>query len=130
MRERVGPLLPKYRSSRARGRPRVDRRRVLEGILYVLRTGCQWKAALAEPPRASRRIVPEDSRADPWKRRSRGIPLHLHCRSGSWTPRDGFVIDCILRTERLRRAQLLPQPVRELRACHLTGCQGQNDSKL
>jgi transposase len=26
----------------------VDRRRVLDGILYVLRTGCQWKAAPSE----------------------------------------------------------------------------------
>lgn len=46
--ERVEPLLPKYRVTRAGGRPRVDRRLVLDGILYVLRTGCQWKAAPAE----------------------------------------------------------------------------------
>jgi len=46
--ERVEPLLPKYRESKWGGRPRVDRRRVLDGILYVLRTGCQWKAAPAE----------------------------------------------------------------------------------
>jgi transposase len=46
--ERVEPLLPKYRSTREGGRPRVERRRVLDGILYVLRTGCQWKAAPAE----------------------------------------------------------------------------------
>ena len=46
--ERVEPLLPKYRRSRRGGRPRVDRRRILDGILYVLRTGCQWKAAPAE----------------------------------------------------------------------------------
>ena len=46
--ERVEPLLPKYRVTRAGGRPRVDRRLVLDGILYVLRTGCQWKAAPSE----------------------------------------------------------------------------------
>ena len=46
--ERVEPLLPKYRPTRAGGRPRLDRRQVLDGILYVLRTGCQWKAAPAE----------------------------------------------------------------------------------
>ena len=48
--ERVEPLLPKYRTKRksAGGRPRVDRRQVLDGVLYVLRTGCQWKAAPAE----------------------------------------------------------------------------------
>jgi transposase len=46
--ERVEPLLPRYRTSRRGGRPRVDLRRVLDGILYVLRTGCQWKAAPQE----------------------------------------------------------------------------------
>ena len=46
--ERVEPLLPKYRSSKQGGRPRVDRRRVFDGILYVLRTGCQWNAAPSE----------------------------------------------------------------------------------
>ena len=46
--QRVEPLLPRYRRSRWGGRPRVERRRVLDGILYVLRTGCQWKAAPAE----------------------------------------------------------------------------------
>lgn len=46
--ERVEPLLPRYRPSKWGGRPRVDLRRVLDGILYVLRTGCQWKAAPQE----------------------------------------------------------------------------------
>jgi transposase len=41
--ERIGPLIPEYRKSALGGRPRVDRRRVLDGILYLLRTGCQWK---------------------------------------------------------------------------------------
>jgi len=46
--ERVEPLLPEYRKSRWGGRPRADQRRVLDGILYVLRTGCQWKAVPRE----------------------------------------------------------------------------------
>ena len=46
--ERVEPLLPKYRPGKRGGRPRVDRRRVFDGILYVLRTGCQWNAAPSE----------------------------------------------------------------------------------
>jgi len=28
---------------RRMGRPRADDRKVLNGILYVLRTGCRWK---------------------------------------------------------------------------------------
>lgn len=51
--ERCEPLLPKPKSryrgrGRARrhigGRPAADRRQLLSGILYVLRTGCQWNA--------------------------------------------------------------------------------------
>ncbi len=42
--QRVEPLLPKYRVSPQGGRPRLPMRKVLAGILYVLRTGCQWKA--------------------------------------------------------------------------------------
>jgi transposase len=36
---RIQPLLP---AARREGRPRADDRRTLEGILYVLRTGCRW----------------------------------------------------------------------------------------
>jgi transposase len=41
---RIEPLLPKYRKHRKGGRPRLERRKVMDGIFYVLRTGCQWKA--------------------------------------------------------------------------------------
>jgi transposase len=55
--DRIKPLLPKPKSRlRGRGkkrknvggRPPADRRQVLAGILYVLRTGCQWNAAPSE----------------------------------------------------------------------------------
>jgi putative transposase len=36
----IRPLLP--RPSR-RGRPRIDRRKIIDAILYVVRTGCQWR---------------------------------------------------------------------------------------
>jgi putative transposase len=38
------PLLPTQAAQPKGGRPRVDLRRVLDGIFYRLRTGCQWKA--------------------------------------------------------------------------------------
>ena len=41
---RLEPLLPKRRRSRKGGRPPLDYRKVMDGIFYVLRTGCQWKA--------------------------------------------------------------------------------------
>ena len=46
--ERMEPLLPKVRRSRKGGRPPVPLRRVMDGVFYVLRTGCQWKAVPPE----------------------------------------------------------------------------------
>ncbi len=39
--ERIAPLLP---PARERGRPPRPDRRIFAGIVYRLRTGCQWKA--------------------------------------------------------------------------------------
>src|SRR5689334_9542289 len=47
---RIEPLLPKLRS---RGRPWTDNRRVLEGILWVLKTGARWRDLPKEYPSAS-----------------------------------------------------------------------------
>ena len=41
---RLEGLLPKFRKSKKGGRPRLEWRPALDGIFYVLRTGCQWKA--------------------------------------------------------------------------------------
>ena len=38
--ERLKPLLPPRQK---RGRPRANDRKTLNGILYVLRTGCRWE---------------------------------------------------------------------------------------
>jgi putative transposase len=42
--QRLELLLPRRRCSRKGGRPRLEYRKVMDGIFYVLRTGCQWKA--------------------------------------------------------------------------------------
>ncbi len=42
------PILPAERPPGTPGRPAVPFRTVLDGILFVLRTGCQWKAVPAE----------------------------------------------------------------------------------
>jgi len=42
--QRLEPLLPRYRRSPKGGRPRANLRDVANGIFYLLRTGCQWKA--------------------------------------------------------------------------------------
>lgn len=40
----VKEILPKEKPPKTVGRPSVPYRTVLDGILYVLRTGCQWKS--------------------------------------------------------------------------------------
>jgi transposase len=42
------PLLPRYCKNPQGGRPRADLKQVAQGIFYVLRTGCQWKAVPSE----------------------------------------------------------------------------------
>jgi transposase len=41
---RIEPLLPPELPKPKGGRPRVPDRVAMAGILYRLRTGCQWKA--------------------------------------------------------------------------------------
>lgn len=40
----VVPLLRLYDPEPKTGRPRIDQRNALDGIIFVLRTGCQWNA--------------------------------------------------------------------------------------
>ncbi len=44
----IKKVLPKEKPSKTVGRPIVKYRKVLDGILYVLRTGCQWKMLPSE----------------------------------------------------------------------------------
>jgi putative transposase len=41
---RIEPLLPAKPPQPKGGRPWIDDRQAMDGIFYVLRTGCQWKA--------------------------------------------------------------------------------------
>jgi transposase len=41
-------ILPSEKPNNTIGRPAVSFRKVLDGILYVLRTGCQWKIDVAK----------------------------------------------------------------------------------
>ena len=41
--DEIKNVLPKEKSSKTVGRPIIPYRKVLDGILYILRTRCQWK---------------------------------------------------------------------------------------
>lgn len=66
--EFIRPLLPK---SAKTGRPRSNDREVLNGILYVLRTGCQWEDMphdiQASPKTCHRRLL-EYQRRRVWQK--------------------------------------------------------------
>ena len=51
--ERIKPHLPKYKPSAKGGRPPSDDREVLEGILWMLRTGARWQDLPGEYPSPS-----------------------------------------------------------------------------
>ncbi len=50
--KKIEPLLPKPETGRV-GRPCADNREVLEGILWILRTGARWKDLPKRYPSAS-----------------------------------------------------------------------------
>ena len=41
--DEIKNILPKEKPSKTVGRPSAPCRKVLDGVLYILRTGCQWK---------------------------------------------------------------------------------------
>ena len=41
--KKIAPLLPKPPKQRKGGRPWIENRRVLEGILWILRSGARWQ---------------------------------------------------------------------------------------
>ena len=42
--DHIKPLLPRHKRRKLGGRPPMDDLKAMTAILYVLRTGCQWKA--------------------------------------------------------------------------------------
>ena len=49
-RKKIAPLLPRLPKSRRGGRPWADSRRVLEGILWMARSGARWQDLPVEYP--------------------------------------------------------------------------------
>ena len=46
--QKIQPLLPPEKRPGTPGRPAINARMILNGILYVMRTGCQWNAVPRE----------------------------------------------------------------------------------
>ncbi len=48
--EKIRPLLPKFPKHKRGGRPWIESRKVLEGILWILRSGARWQDLPEEFP--------------------------------------------------------------------------------
>ena len=51
--DRLSALLPKEKPNNTIGRPAIPFRKIMDDIVYVLRTGCQWKMLSSEYGSAS-----------------------------------------------------------------------------
>ena len=69
----IEPLLPKERPKPKGGRPRVDDRAVLTGILFVLKTGIQWEG---RPHEMGCCGMAPWNRLDEWRRAGAWGALH------------------------------------------------------
>jgi len=59
--DKISNLLPKEKPNNKIGRPIIPYRKVLNGIVYVIRTGCQWKMLLSEYGYGSLHVTPDSS---------------------------------------------------------------------
>src|SRR5213593_2221094 len=94
---RVAPLLPRERPKPKGGRPRVPDRAVLAGIVFRLRTGCQWKALPERFGSGStcHLRMQQWIRARVFKKIFRELLLHYHKRRGiqwKWTSLDTALV--------------------------------------
>src|SRR6516165_8561158 len=69
----VEPLIPP--AKRGGNRRHVDEREVVNGLMYVLSTGCQWRAIPKDkPPRAKQARPPPSSTARASRAQKKGVP--------------------------------------------------------
>ena len=79
--ERIAQLRPKEKPAGSPGRPALPNRRVFNGILYVLRTGCQWKSLKKEWFGASSSLharFQQWDQAGLWKKMHRMMVKYYH----------------------------------------------------
>jgi transposase len=115
--ERVQDLLPvRRRRKKHAGRKPLPWRMVLDGIFYVLRTGCQWKAAPTEFGSGSslhryfQRLVKRGFFAELWRR---GLMDYEELRGidWDWQSLDGSMTKAPLGGEKYREKSDRPRQI-------------------
>ena len=105
----IRPYVPPLRR---RGRPPICRRRIVNAILYVVRTGCQWRMLPSDFPNWNTVYGVF------WQWRNEGLWQALHDalrektrrRAGKKsTPTFGWILQTILRPVGLKRFVVLPK---------------------
>lgn len=85
--ERIEPLLPPDKRYPKGGRPPMPKRRAMDAIFYILRTGCQWKAlprSLGAPSTVHDRFV-EWRKAGVFRELwERGLMEYDECKGLDW----------------------------------------------
>ena len=95
--DKIRPLLGREKKAGTVGRPPVPYRTCLDGILFVLRTGCQWKALPERFGSGStcHLRMQQWIRARVFKKIFRELLLHYHKRRGiqwKWTSLDTALV--------------------------------------
>jgi transposase len=121
--ERIEPLLPpppKPKKPHPLGchRPRVDNRKAMDGIFFVLRTGCQWAAlsatGICSKSSAHRRFQEWTQAGVFWKLWSMGLSEYdaLKGIDWSWQSMDGAMTKAPLGGEKNRSQSDRPRQTR------------------
>jgi putative transposase len=79
--EKIEQILPPEKKAGSRGRPALSNRQVLNGILFVLRSGCQWKGLKKEWFGASSSLharFQQWNKAGLWKKMHRVMVKYYH----------------------------------------------------
>ena len=86
--DKINDILPYEKPKNTIGRPIIPYRKVLDGILYVLRTGCQWKMLHKEYGSGStcHRRFQQWIQADIFKKMWIKVLEEYNCKEGiKWT---------------------------------------------
>ena len=113
--QRIKPLLPKPAKT---GRPRSDDREAINGIFYVLSTGCRWKDMphdINTSPSTSNRRLLEYQKRKVWQKITREL-IQESYRKGKINLNNAYHDASVIKSKRGAKEKLDIQESTKLRA--------------